>query len=150
MIEGSGSIRLTNGSGFRRPKNMWIRWIRIHNTAWQNGLHHAKGPQLVPDEAASGGGAGGTRHAAPRQPFPAPAAHKFRLADAAAGRRQQVIVQRHLCRNKQASSLGKFLFYLLKSVLRLRIRIFRGLPDLLVRAGSGSFPFLIKVLRGLK
>jgi hypothetical protein len=33
MIEGSGSgsIPLTNGSGFgsRRPKNMWIRWIRI-------------------------------------------------------------------------------------------------------------------------
>ncbi len=40
MIEGSrsGSIFLTNGSasGSRRPKNMWIRWIRIririHNT----------------------------------------------------------------------------------------------------------------------
>jgi hypothetical protein len=32
---GSGSIPLTNGSGFgsRRPKNMWIRWIRIRNTA---------------------------------------------------------------------------------------------------------------------
>jgi hypothetical protein len=31
MIEGSGSgpIALTNGSGSRRPKNMWIRWIRI-------------------------------------------------------------------------------------------------------------------------
>ncbi len=26
---GSGSIHLTNGSGSRRPKNMWIRWIRI-------------------------------------------------------------------------------------------------------------------------
>ncbi len=26
---GSGSIPLTNGSGSRRPKNMWIRWIRI-------------------------------------------------------------------------------------------------------------------------
>jgi hypothetical protein len=42
MIEGSrsgagagaGSIRLTNGSGSgsRRPKTMWIRWIRIRNT----------------------------------------------------------------------------------------------------------------------
>ncbi len=31
MIEGSGSIRLTSGSGSGswRPKNMWIRWIRI-------------------------------------------------------------------------------------------------------------------------
>ncbi len=28
MIEGSGSIPLTNGSGPERPKNMWIRWIR--------------------------------------------------------------------------------------------------------------------------
>ncbi len=37
MIEGSesGSIPLTSGSGSGswRPKNMWIRWIRIHNTA---------------------------------------------------------------------------------------------------------------------
>ena len=31
MIEGSGPIPLNNesGSGSRRPKNMWIRWIRI-------------------------------------------------------------------------------------------------------------------------
>ncbi len=29
MIEGSGSIPLINGSGSGRPKNMWIRWIRI-------------------------------------------------------------------------------------------------------------------------
>jgi hypothetical protein len=31
MIEesGSGSIPLTNESGSGRPKNMWIRWIRI-------------------------------------------------------------------------------------------------------------------------
>jgi hypothetical protein len=31
---GSGSIPLTNGSGSRRPKNIWIRWIqiRIRNT----------------------------------------------------------------------------------------------------------------------
>jgi hypothetical protein len=28
MIEGSGSIPLTSGSGSGRPKNMWIRWIR--------------------------------------------------------------------------------------------------------------------------
>jgi hypothetical protein len=26
---GSGSISLTNGSGSKRPKNTWIRWIRI-------------------------------------------------------------------------------------------------------------------------
>ncbi len=26
---GSGSIPLTSGSGSERPKNMWIRWIRI-------------------------------------------------------------------------------------------------------------------------
>jgi hypothetical protein len=34
MIEGYGSIPLTNGSGSgsRRPKNMWIRWIRIRNS----------------------------------------------------------------------------------------------------------------------
>ncbi len=42
MIEGSrsGSIPLTNGSGSgsRRPKNMWIRWIRIRirNTGSKN------------------------------------------------------------------------------------------------------------------
>jgi hypothetical protein len=35
MIEGfgSGSIPLTSGSGSLWPKNMWIRWIRIRNTA---------------------------------------------------------------------------------------------------------------------
>ncbi len=32
MIEGSGSIPLTNGSRSERPRNMWIRWIRIRNT----------------------------------------------------------------------------------------------------------------------
>ncbi len=38
MIEGSGSITLTNGYGSRRPKNMWIRWIqiRIRNTDANN------------------------------------------------------------------------------------------------------------------
>ncbi len=29
MIEGSGSIPLTSGSGSGRPQNMWTRWIRI-------------------------------------------------------------------------------------------------------------------------
>ncbi len=41
MIEGSGSIPLTNGSGpgSGRPKNMWIRWIRIRirNTGIRDG-----------------------------------------------------------------------------------------------------------------
>ncbi len=32
---GSVSIPLTDGSRSRRPKNMWIRWIRIRNTAPQ-------------------------------------------------------------------------------------------------------------------
>jgi hypothetical protein len=32
MIEGSGSIPLTSGSGSWRPKNMWIRWIRLRST----------------------------------------------------------------------------------------------------------------------
>jgi hypothetical protein len=37
---GSGSIPLTNGSGSgsRRPKNTWIRWIRIRNTVIFQGL----------------------------------------------------------------------------------------------------------------
>ena len=37
MIEGSGSISLTNGSGFgsRRPKNIWIIRIRISNNYFQ-------------------------------------------------------------------------------------------------------------------
>ncbi len=30
---GSRSIPLTIGSGSRKPENMWIRWIRIRNTA---------------------------------------------------------------------------------------------------------------------
>jgi hypothetical protein len=36
MIEGSGSVYLTNGSGSggpKNPKNMWILRIRIRNTA---------------------------------------------------------------------------------------------------------------------
>jgi hypothetical protein len=36
MIEGSGSgpgsVSLTNGSGYERPKNIWILRIRIRNT----------------------------------------------------------------------------------------------------------------------
>ncbi len=39
MIEGSGSIPLTNGSGSRRPKNRWIWWIRIRNTALKGVWH---------------------------------------------------------------------------------------------------------------
>jgi hypothetical protein len=31
MIEGSGSVFLTNGSGSGRPKNIWILRIRIRN-----------------------------------------------------------------------------------------------------------------------
>ena len=49
MIEGSGSgsIPLTSGSGSGRPKNMWIRWIRIpiHNTAHLKPSRHL--PQVV-------------------------------------------------------------------------------------------------------
>ncbi len=33
MIEGSGSVSLTNGSGSGRPKNLWILRIRIRKTA---------------------------------------------------------------------------------------------------------------------
>ncbi len=33
MIEGSGSVTLTSGSGSRRPKNIWIRRIRIRNAS---------------------------------------------------------------------------------------------------------------------
>ncbi len=48
MIEGSGSgagsIPMTSGSGSgsRRPKNMWIRWIRIRNTAINSIKHQVK------------------------------------------------------------------------------------------------------------
>jgi hypothetical protein len=37
---GSGSISLTSGSGSGRPKNMWIRWIRIRNTAQYKGYKY--------------------------------------------------------------------------------------------------------------
>jgi hypothetical protein len=44
MIEGfgAGSIPLTSGSGSGRPKNMWIRWIRIRNTAINSILNISK------------------------------------------------------------------------------------------------------------
>ncbi len=32
MMEGSGSVLVTNGSGSGRPRNIWILGIRIHNT----------------------------------------------------------------------------------------------------------------------
>ncbi len=35
---GSGSIHLTKESGSGRPKNMWIRWIRIRDTACRSSL----------------------------------------------------------------------------------------------------------------
>jgi hypothetical protein len=34
---GAGSIPLNNGSGSRRPKNMWIRWIQIW--IWNTASH---------------------------------------------------------------------------------------------------------------
>ncbi len=44
MIEGSesGSIYLTSGSGSGRPKNMWIRWIQIRNTAYELRVWHTE------------------------------------------------------------------------------------------------------------
>ncbi len=59
---GSGSLPLTNGSGSRsrRPKNTWIRWIRIRNTASMNTImfienienetRHLFSPQLMQSE----------------------------------------------------------------------------------------------------
>ncbi len=51
MIEGSGSgsrsIPLINGSGSGRPKNMWIRWIRIRIRIRNNGRN---GSQCTPIE----------------------------------------------------------------------------------------------------
>jgi hypothetical protein len=59
MIEGSGSgagsIPLTSGSGSGRPKNMWIRWIRIRirNTDYFSPLNtlmrKGKDPDPDPD-----------------------------------------------------------------------------------------------------
>jgi hypothetical protein len=49
MIEGSGSgsIALTNGS--RRPKNMWIRWIRIRIRFTEQVFNLPQPLILVPD-----------------------------------------------------------------------------------------------------
>ncbi len=50
---GSGSIPLTNGSGSgsRRPKNMWVRWIqiriRIRNTALKTSTGKKSGKPLM-------------------------------------------------------------------------------------------------------
>ncbi len=52
MIEGSGSIHLTSGSGSGRPKNMWIRRIRIRNTA--------KNCQILPGTGSGSGSLPGT------------------------------------------------------------------------------------------
>jgi hypothetical protein len=47
MIERSGSIPLTNGSG--RSKNMWIRWIRIRNTGcYEKQPRKARGVDIIP------------------------------------------------------------------------------------------------------
>ena len=40
---GSGSIPSTSGSGSGRPKNTWIRWIRIRNTTWKGPTASAGG-----------------------------------------------------------------------------------------------------------
>jgi hypothetical protein len=42
---GSGSIPVTSGSGSgsRRPKNTWIRWIRIRNTGIREGKKTGSG-----------------------------------------------------------------------------------------------------------
>jgi hypothetical protein len=45
MIEESGSIPLTCGSGSGRPKNTWLRWIRIRNTVYNNGNKHHSSAQ---------------------------------------------------------------------------------------------------------
>jgi hypothetical protein len=39
MIEGSGSVSLTNKSGSGRPRNIWIQRIRIRETAVSTGLY---------------------------------------------------------------------------------------------------------------
>ncbi len=41
---GSGSIPVTSGcgSGSRRPKNKWIRWIRIRNTGNRHTTSHSR------------------------------------------------------------------------------------------------------------
>ena len=49
MIEGSGSIPPTSGSRSGRPKNMWIRWIRIRNTELMNNYRRWEG-MVLPEE----------------------------------------------------------------------------------------------------
>ncbi len=39
-FSGAGAIPLTSGSGSGRPKNMWIRWIRIRNTGLNTNYAH--------------------------------------------------------------------------------------------------------------
>ncbi len=78
MIEGSGSgsIPLTSGSGSgsRRPKNMWIRWIRIR-------IRNAAAYMCAdePVEPAPGAGSAGAcvhhqqvmaQHGRPTRPLP--------------------------------------------------------------------------------
>ncbi len=48
MLEGSGSgsLTLTNGSGSRRPKNIWILRIRIRNTAANTEIQYLDGVRL--------------------------------------------------------------------------------------------------------
>ncbi len=46
---GSGSIPLTSGSGSGRPKNTWIRWIRIRNTAISAWWYKDPDPDPEPD-----------------------------------------------------------------------------------------------------
>ncbi len=48
MIEGSGYIPLTLGSGSGRPKNMLIRLIRIRNTGWGRSQNHTTGRKHGP------------------------------------------------------------------------------------------------------
>ncbi len=64
---GSGSIPLTNGSGSgsRRPKNVWIRWIRIRNTGFINITLNRRGQlqflhRCRSVEGSLGGGGAGT------------------------------------------------------------------------------------------
>jgi hypothetical protein len=49
MIEGSGSGSkpLTNGSGSGKPKNMWIRWIRIRIRTRNTGTYNADRYQIL-------------------------------------------------------------------------------------------------------
>jgi hypothetical protein len=54
MIEGigSGSVPLTNGSGSRRPKNVCIRRIRIHNIVLNFTLGFREGGDVAAKKGA--------------------------------------------------------------------------------------------------